>query len=155
MTFRIEALSPEPFAHLFLCDDDTLRRHRARRMVVDANPGTPCRVSLEDAQVGETVVLVNHTHLTPGSPYHGTHAIFVREGVAQAHPAPGVVPDVIRSRLISLRAFDADGMMTSADVADGDGVAERLDATFADPSVVHVDLHNAKPGCFAARAVRA
>ena len=39
-----------------------LAANNARLEVVQEHPGTPCRVSLDDAQIGETVALVNYTH---------------------------------------------------------------------------------------------
>lgn len=155
MTFRITALDPAPFTPLFGLGDEELAEHHIVRRVADQPVGFPCRVSLADAAVGDTLLLLNYEHLPAASPYRASHAIYIREGAAAADPAPGEVPEVITRRLISARAFDAAGMMTSADVVPGETVAATLDAMFADPAVVHVDLHNARPGCFAARAVRA
>lgn len=155
MTFRILALELAPFAPLFAMSDADLAALGAVRQVATACPGFPCRVSLQDAAAGETLILVNQTHLDVASPYRGSHAIFVREAATEAHPAPGEVPEVIARRLISARAFDAHGMMTDADVAEGSAIAPLIERLFADPAVAHVDLHNARPGCFAARAVRA
>jgi hypothetical protein len=155
VTFQILALDPMPFAPLFALGDAELAARHIVRRVADAKPGFPCRISLTDAEIGETLLLLNHEHLPVDSPYRATHAIYVREGASAATPAPGVVPEVISRRLISARAFDADGMMSDADVVPGEAVAATLERMFADPAVAHVDLHNAKPGCFAARAVRA
>ncbi len=155
MTFRILALDPAPFAPLFALDDEALAERDIVRQVCTATPGSPCRVSLVDAEPGETLLLLPFEHLAVASPYRSRHAIFVREGAVRAEPAPGEVPGVITRRLISARAFDAAGMMVEADVVDGEQVAVTLTTMFADLAVVHVDLHNAKPGCFAARAVRA
>ncbi len=155
MTFRIVALDPAPFAPLFELSDAELAARHIFRRTATATPGFPCRVSLADAEVGETLLLFNFEHLPAASPYRSTHAIYVRDAAVQAHPAPGEVPQVITRRLISARGFDAGGMMTDAEVAEGDAVAPLIERLFADPAVVHVDLHNARPGCFAARAVRA
>ena len=155
MTFRIEALDPAPFAPLFGLPDADLAARGVVRRTAAVSPGSPCRVSLIDAEIGETLLLIGYEHLSVASPYRSTHAIFVREGAVRAHPAAGELPEVIACRLISARGFDAAGMMTDADVATADGVGPLIERLFADPAVVHVDLHNAKPGCFAARAVRA
>ncbi|OWU85622.1 hypothetical protein ATO6_01435 [Oceanicola sp. 22II-s10i] len=154
MTFQIEALPYDAFAPLFALDDMALADAGARRMTVDHKPGFPCRVSLQDAEVGETVILVNHTHLDLGSPYDARHAVFVRQDAPQAAPVAGEVPEVLHHRLLSLRAFDAGGMMIAADVVEGAEVAARLDAMFGATDVSFIDIHNAKPGCFAARARR-
>ena len=78
MTFQIHALPSEPFSKFFAMSDETLSKLNAKREIVQSCPGTPCRVSLEDARNGETVVLVNYEHLSVASPYKSSHAIFVR-----------------------------------------------------------------------------
>ena len=153
--FQILPLPYAPFADLFELDDAGLAARRARRVVADAFPGYPCRVSLDDAQPGETLILVHHTHQPTETPYRASHAVYVREGAAAASPAPGAVPPMLLRRPISLRAFDAAGMMRAADLAEGEAVGPAIRDLFADPAVAEVHLHNAKPGCYAARAVRA
>lgn len=155
MPFRITGLPAAPFAPLFALSDAELRRHGAVRQVADRTPGFPCRVSLKDAEPGETVLLVHHEHQPADTPYRAGHAVYVREGAVEARPAVGEVPAVLRRRLLSVRAFDAEGMMVDADVVDGaalEPVAERL---LARPEVSYLHLHNAKPGCYAARVDRA
>lgn len=155
MTFQITALDPSPFAPLFDMDDGELRARGARRVIADASPGFPCRVSLADAEPGETLILVNHRHLEGDTPYAAAHAVFVRQGAVRATPAPGEVPLVLRCRLLSVRAYDGDRMMIDADVIEGADLAAHLDTLFARPGVAFVHLHNARPGCFAAAAIRA
>lgn len=155
MTFRILALPAEPFAHLAALSDAALAERDIRRMTVDESPGTPCRVSLADAAVGETVYLLPWAHLVAASPYRASGPVFVREGVASADPAPGEVPDMIARRLLSVRAYDAAGMMVTGEVLEGRGLAAHLSEVFADPRVHEAHLHFARQGCFGARAVRA
>ncbi|MEQ5872199.1 DUF1203 domain-containing protein [Sagittula sp. NFXS13] len=155
MSFQIHALPAEPFHQLFAMSDEKLRALNARRMTVGAKPGSPCRVSLADAEVGETVILVHYEHQPAASPYRAGHAIFVREGVAQARLAVDEVPEVLRSRLISSRQFDEEGMMIGADVVDGESLSAAIDTAFANARTSYIHLHNAKPGCFAARVTRA
>jgi hypothetical protein len=154
MRFRITALDPARFAPLFALSDEDLARHLARRMIVAESPGTPCRVSLADAEPGEEVLLVNHTHLDAASPYRASHAVFVRRDAVRAEPAAGEVPEMLRRRTLSLRGFDADAMLVAADLAEGTDLAPALDRLLADPAVAHVDIHFARHGCYAARAER-
>lgn len=155
MTFRITALDAADFAPLFELSDTELAARGGRRVIADTSPGFPCRVSLEDAEPGETLILVNHESLAANSPYRARHAVFVRARARQATPAPGEVPLVLRRRLLSVRGFDADAMMIDADVIDGETLGDHLAALFARPEIAFVHIHNAKPGCFAAAAVRA
>lgn len=155
MTFQIHSLDPQPFARLFELDDEALSKIGARREIVGESPGSPCRVSLEDAEVGCEVLLLNYTHLPELSPYRASHAIYIRKGAEAAHPAPGQVPKVLSSRLLSLRVFGADHFMIEADVVDGASLTNRLNTIFANQNAAYVHIHNAKQGCFAARATRA
>ena len=124
-------------------------------MIVEEKPGYPCRVSLADAEIGETVILVNFQHQSAESPYQATHAIFVRQNVEQAFPGIGVVPELLKTRLISIRAFDEKHYMVKADVVDGSRLSGSIQAILQDTKVAYLHLHNAKPGCFAARVTRA
>jgi len=155
MSFQIHALPYEPFAALFKLSDADLAQAGATRMVVDTKRGSPCRVSLTDAEPGETVVLVNFEHQPANSPYRASHAIFIRENAEQAFPRTGEVPEVLSSRLISVRAFDERHYMIAADVVEGSKLGEAIPAVLENPEVAYLHLHNAKPGCFAASATRA
>jgi len=86
MSFQIHALSPAQFEPLFSLSDSELAKVRATRMIADAKPGYPCRVSLADAEIGETMILVNFEHQSADSPFRATHAIFVRENAEQGSP---------------------------------------------------------------------
>ncbi|HTI31571.1 MAG TPA: DUF1203 domain-containing protein [Sphingomonas sp.] len=153
MTYRIQGLDPAGFAHLLGASDRTLARYHAVRVTADIKPGAPCRVTLEDAEPGETLILVNHTS-HEGGPYHASHAIFVRDSATEAAVYENDVPPVFATRTLSMRAFDAGGMMSDAALAapgEADATIRRL---FANPAIDHIDVHNATRGCFAARVTR-
>jgi len=150
MNFQIQALPADRFATLFEMSDADLSKHQACRQTVTTKPGTPCRVSMADAEVGETVILLNYTHQPADSPYQATHAIFVRQDAKQATLGINEVPQVIQSRLISVRLFNKDHMMVDADVVSGDKVSAAISTAFDDAEIAYIHLHNAKPGCFAA-----
>jgi hypothetical protein len=153
MAFQIHGLPAAPFQPLFALDDAALAGHRAVRRIADASPGYPCRVSLRDAEPGESLVLVNYEHHPTTSPFRASHAVYVREHAEPAALAVGEVPAMLRSRLLSLRAFDAAGMLVAADVVDGGELEPALETLVAAAAYVHI--HFAKPGCYAALAVSA
>jgi hypothetical protein len=155
MSFRISALPTARFKPLFALSDEELATRGAMRRIVDKCPGFPCRVSLVDAQVGEVVLLTNYEHQTASSPYRASHAIFVRENAREARPEVGEVPQVLRSRLLSVRGFDENGMMIDADVVDGRAIEPSIERLLANGTISYLHLHNAKPGCYAARVDRA
>jgi hypothetical protein len=148
MKFRFQGLSITSFRPLFALTDDDLAARGMRRMIADAKPGFPCRVSLEDAEPGERVLLVNYEHQPAHSPYRAIGPIFVRESAGAAYDSLNV-PPVLRGRLLSLRAYDADGMMVEADVVCGDEVEASLTRLFARADSAYVHIHNAKRGCYA------
>ena len=155
MDFRISGLDRDQFAPLFGLSDAQLSERGIVRRVADRQPGFPCRVSLQDAQPGETLLLLNYEHLAVASPYRASHAIYVRENAQTAQPAVNEIPTVLRSRLLSLRAYDGAGMMVEADVVHGTDVETVIERILAEQNVEFIHVHNAKPGCFAARIDRA
>src|SRR5258708_2606677 len=119
MNFQIVPLPLKDFTALFALSDNDLAKREACRLIVDANPGFPCRVSLKDVEVGESVILLNYMHQPTASPYRATGPIFVRERAVQATLAPGEIPEVVRRRTMSVRAYDREGMMKNASVIEG------------------------------------
>jgi hypothetical protein len=153
MPFKITGLSPEPFKHLYGLPEAELAAHRARR-VVAGESGFPERIELRDATPGETLLLVNYDHQDADTPYRASHAVYVREGAEQPWTGDHV-PEVMRKRLLSLRAFSAEGMMVEADVVDGSEAEQLIERQFANPQVDYIHAHYARPGCYAARIDRA
>jgi hypothetical protein len=152
--FVIHGLDPAPFTGLYGLSDAALAERGVVRMAVDGKPGFPCRVTLEDAEVGESMLLLNHEHLPVESPYRQRHAIFVRDGATEAARFENEVPEQLAIRTLSLRAYDAEGMMTDAGLVEGSDLVSLIDRFFADPSVAYLHAHNARRGCFAARIDR-
>ena len=97
MPFRVLGLSPGPFRPLFAMHDARLHRLGARRVIAD-DPRLPCRVSLEHAELGEELLLLNFEHQPANTPYRATHAIYVRRVADQAFAAVDTVPEVLASR---------------------------------------------------------
>ena len=154
MSFRITGLAPEPFQPLFGLSDDVLREHGVERKRVDAFPGYPDRIELRDVPIGETVLLLNHTHQPADTPYRASHAIYVREHATQACEAIDDVPDALRRRVLSVRAFDATHHLVDADLVAGAELAGLVERFFASERVAYLHAHYAKPGCYAARIDR-
>lgn len=109
---------------------------------------------MKDAEVGQSMLLLNHVSQPANSPYRASHAIFVREGATQAYDAVNQVPEVMRIRLLSLRAFSEDGMLLEADVAPGQEIEPVIERMLANPAVGYIHVHNAKQGCYSGRIER-
>ena len=153
--FQITALPIEQFSSLLTHSDAELRALGVRRMVAEKKPGFPCRVSLVDAEPGEEVLLLPFTHHDVSNPYRAEGPIFVRVKAQTGRLAVNEVPAMIRSRLLSLRGYDAAGTMLISEVLDGSELEEHLSRFFADPDVNYVHIHNARPGCYNCRVDRA
>ena len=154
MTYRFTGLDPKSFADLFGLDDAELARRGIVRMIATGQPGFPCRIQLDDAAADEPLLLVNHVSHDGNNPYRATHAIFVSETAKAAAEFVDRIPPAIHRRIVSLRAFDAGGMMIDASLAQPGDADEALRTMLANESVVHVDVHTAIRGCFLARADR-
>jgi Protein of unknown function (DUF1203) len=155
MSFQISALPKSQFQHLFELPSAELAPLRAVRMVADKKPGFPCRVSLADAELGEEVILVHHEHQTADTPYRASHAVFVRQAANEAKLNVDEMPEMLRSRLLSLRAFDEQGMLVAADLTNGKVLEMAIEEMFLNTAVAYIHIHFAKPGCYAARVDRA
>ena len=155
MSFQISPLPAHRFSELFGLSDAVLQGIGVETAIADCKPGFPCRVSLRDAEPGERVLLLNYEHQPAPTPYRSAHAIYVIDGAASVTPAPDDVPELMHSRLLSVRAFSEEGHILGADVATGDAIAPVFERLLADPKVDYLHAHYAKYGCYAARIDRA
>lgn len=155
MTYRITGLPRDDFAPLFGLDDTALAAQGAKRVTADADRGFPCRISLEDAKAGETLILLNHVSHDVATPFRSSYAIYVREEATMPASYKNETPPVFEGRPIALRAFDASGMLKNAALALPGEADERIRDLFADERIAYIHAHNAAHGCFAARVERA
>ncbi len=155
MSYVVAGLPLEDFQPLFGLDDHALAALGVIRQRVETKPGSPCRITLEDAEPGETVLLLNYEHQPADTPYRSRHAIFVREAATHAAKWMDQIPEVLSRRQISLRAFDAGGMMVDAQVLAGAELEPLIQAWLQRPQIAYLHAHNAAPGCYAARIERA
>ena len=154
MTYRITGLDPAPYKPLFGLPDDELAERGIVRMTVTEKPSFPCRVSLTDRDVGESVLLLNHISHDVANPYRASHAIFVTEGVEEPAEYIDEVPPVFETRVLSLRGFDEDGMMADAILIQPGEADAGIRKLFANPDIVTIHAHNATRGCFSAKIER-
>ena len=154
MTYRITGIDPAPYHHLFGLTDDELASQGIVRMTVTEKPSFPCRVSLTDRDIGESVLLLNHVSHDVANPYRAAHAIFVTE--AEQDPAEYVdqVPPVFEPRVMSLRGFNKDGMMADALLTQPGEADAGIRRLFDNPEIETIHAHNATRGCFAAKIER-
>jgi hypothetical protein len=151
MNFIVKGLDPSPFQHLYGQPAEVLREHRALRVIADERPAYPDRVTLGVGRAGDSMLLVNHTHLDVATPYRASHAIYVLEGALQARAVRDALPGTMRASMLSLRAFDGQGMMLDADLAEGRDAEPLIERLLSLPGAAYLHAHYAKRGCYAAR----
>ena len=155
MDFRISGIPVAPFKLLFDLDDTELLKLGARRHIADEKPGFPCRVSLEDAEPGERLILVNYAHQPEiSSPYRASGPIFVREAVHETFDRTNEIPEQLRLRMLSVRAYDRDALIADADVVEGTGLEAMIARMFARRDTAYIHAHYARRGCYACRIDR-
>ncbi len=155
MSFQITGLDAAPFRPFYGLSDEDLQSFGVKRLIADSSPGFPDRIELRDVEKGEALLLLNYLHQPADTPYRASHAIFVREWAEAQYRARNEIPDVLRIRPISLRAFDASGDMVDADLVSGDDLEPTIERLFANPRSAYIHAHYAQRGCYAARIDRA
>ncbi len=155
MNFRITGLAPESFADYFHLDADALAARGAQRVIADDPSSFPCRVSLAHALPGEELILVSYQHQPANSPYRAAGPVFARRSATVAHDATNTVPEPVRARLLSVRAYDAADMIVEADVVDGSQLEPLIATMFGSETVAYLHVHYARRGCYACRVDRA
>jgi hypothetical protein len=154
MTYRITGLDPSPYRHLYGLSDEELASRAIVRMTVTEKPSFPCRVSLTDRDLGESVLLLNHVSHDVANPYRASHAIFIAEGAKEAAEYVDEVPPVFVPRVLSLRGFDKDGMMAHAILTQPGEADAGIRKLFENPAIETIHAHNASRGCFSAKIER-
>jgi hypothetical protein len=147
-------LRHEQFEPLFALPDAQLAKIGAVRVIAGESPGYPCRVSLVDAEAGESLLLLPYLHQPALSPYKASGPIYVRKGATQRTLPPGEIPDYVSRRLISVRAYDAAHMIIGAEVCDGQDVGREIERQFDDDRAAYIHLHNARRGCYSCLVTR-
>lgn len=120
----------------------------AIRVRVDKPHAYPCRRCLQDAEVGETMLLLSYDPFVGASPYSGPGPIYVHDRDCATFDGDDI-PDQLTRRLLSVRAYDERHMLVDADVIEGTELQDAAQRLLTGASYLHV--HNARPGCFAAR----
>ncbi len=152
--YRISGLDPALFDSCRSLDAAALARCGARRVVADSDSGYPCRISLENARTGESLLLLPFEHHPVSGPYRASGPIFIRECATQRNWMDDAVPESFLRRLLSVRAYDAEGEMRDADVAEGTQLEALIQRLLDDTQVDYLHIHNARRGCYAARVTR-
>ena len=145
-TFRVVPITPGAA--------EALRAQGGPVYVADESPGYPCRQCLQDADIGEELILVSHDPFTRDSPYRSASPIFLHLSTCAVDASTTGLPTQLIGRQLSVRAFDTDEMMIDAAVINGIELHDTLDRFFAEAETDRIHIRNATRGCWAAIAER-
>ncbi len=154
MTYQITGLNPDiarPFAE---ASAEKLSALGAVRMTATSKQGFPCRISLENAEVGDELILFHHISHDVDSPYRSSYAIFAKTGLTTAAQYTDSVPPVFAGRTLGMRAFGTNAMLKTASLALPGEADRAIRQLFELDAVAYIDVHNAAHGCFVARVER-
>ncbi|MEZ5920694.1 MAG: DUF1203 domain-containing protein [Parvularculaceae bacterium] len=155
MAYVVRGLDPQEFHPLFHLSDEALAARGVIAKTANHKPGFPCRVTLDDAEEGERVLLLNYESHKAETPYRSSYAIYVREGASDAAEYRDALPPVMENRPIALRIFNEEGMLIGADLGrNGEETEAKIIAAFENPNAAYIHAHNAMHGCFAAAITR-
>lgn len=147
MTYQITGISPDQLANI-------ARAPGTVRVRASGKPGFPCRVTLEDAEPGEELLLFHHVSHDVDSPYWSSYAIYARTGATIAAHYVDAVPPIFLGRPLGMRAFGTDAMLKTACLSMPGEADKSIRQLFELDEIAYIDVHNAAHGCFAARVER-
>lgn len=126
------------------------------RRSISTGTGAPCRHCLRNGTKGEEMLLGSYRLVAPVGIYWTPSPIFLHAADCPAYAGTGEIADIVRTSLISVRAYDAAQMVLYdlGQVADGTNADAPLARALADPRTSFVNIHTAKPGCLLTRVER-
>lgn len=145
--FKITGIEKH-YNELFKLTQEELLKQGAVRMIADEKPGYPCRISLEDAEIGEAVILFPYKHHHTNSPYQASGPVFIRKNAKKSELGINEIPKMLLHRLLSLRIYNDQGMMTDAKTIDGKYLKDEIETIFSRESASYIQIHNSGPGCY-------
>ncbi len=101
------------------------------------------------SRAGEDLILVHHVSHDVTTPYRASHAIYVRAKASEAEPFVDNGPrPVFEGRPLSLRGFDALGMLRAARLAAPGEADAGIPRPVRRRDIAYIHAHNAAHGCF-------
>ena len=129
----------------------------ALRRSISPGTGAPCRHCLQNIAKGEAALLGSYHLSGPTGIYWTPSPIFLHEQDCPAYTGENELAPIIRTSLVSVRAYDANQMVLYdlGQVAEGPDADAPLARALADPRTSFINIHTAKPGCLLTRIERA
>jgi len=127
---------------------DRLRDDHGNELHVQVSEnGAPCRSCLRVVPAGARLILFAHRPFATHGPYAETGPVFVCADACAPYRGDEFPAD-FRPRILTLRAYDANGSIHDATLAAGTDADDMLARLFADPAVAFAHVRNPAWGCF-------
>ncbi|MGF1742743.1 DUF1203 domain-containing protein [Vibrio profundum] len=150
--FIIKAIEKKHLSELSGKNNNLFRN--ARWTIAKSKPGYPCRVSLKEAEIGESILVVTYKYHDVDSPYQASGPIFIRENAETAKLKTNEIPEILAERLLSVRAYNLNSEMIAAETTQGLGLRRIIQKQFLNSEAEYLQVHNANPGCFSCNIFR-
>jgi hypothetical protein len=144
--FRCIAMSTKDAARLRRANADDFG-YAIQRFDLDRT--YPCRHCLQEASGKTGMLLLSYQTPKPKSVYGQPTAIFMCAAHCERFEKVDTIPEIVRNRLVSFRAFRTDGMMIydANEIVEGYSHEAAVRRIFARDDVAYINAHTAKPGC--------
>jgi Protein of unknown function (DUF1203) len=122
---------------------------------LDGDGPYPVRCCLSDVEDGAEVVLASVMPFRGESPYAARSPVYIHAQRCAGHAREaGVIPPMLRGRLLSVRAYDRDHMLTGTEVLPGTELEGAIERLLGNAAGAYLHVHFAGPGCYACRIDR-
>ena len=147
MSYKITGINPGQF-------EEGETKTETVRVIATHKSGFPCRVTLEDADEGEELLLFNYVSHDVTSPYRSSYAVYAKVDAKEPAQFNDEVPPVFEGRPLGMRAFGTDAMLKTASLSMPGAADKTIRQLFELDEIAYIDVHNAAHGCFVARVER-
>ncbi|HYZ16311.1 MAG TPA: DUF1203 domain-containing protein [Candidatus Acidoferrum sp.] len=121
---------------------------------VSEDDSNPCRSCLRVTKSGSRLILFAHRPFTTDGPYAEIGPVFIHAEECAPYAETERFPADFRPRRLTFRAYDGQGEIDDATVADGADAETVLQRLFARDDVAEVHVRNPAWGCYDFRVVR-
>jgi hypothetical protein len=117
----------------------------------------PCRHCLAEVRFMADALLLPYWPFRGRGAYATRGPIFLCAEPCRAYQESGVLPEIVATRRVNLRAYDGSETMIyrHSCLVEGDATEAAVNSMLGDPEVAEVHAHTALHGCFLCRLVRA
>ncbi len=147
INYVVSGLDETGFQKLFDLNELELAKLGAVKIIATSKPGYPCVISLDDAEIGEEIILLPYDHINSNSPFRSRGPVYVRNNVRKVL-LENSVPENLKIRRLSVRVYDDKDMMVNARTIDGRELEKFIQEAFRNPEATYIQVHISSPGCF-------